>query len=337
MRQTYLKLWLAIGSIFTIQACDKNPHKVDVSDIDEEVKFFRYEEPFFNLTQEKASSQIAELYKEHPEMSEFVVERMFRAKRGEQIKYERILQDVQDSFVRSVYKDVSAEFSDIKTIEDQATQGFKYVKYHFPNDTIPKFYTFLSLSDLNVFTYPGILVFCPDRYMGPDYNYAGGNTPQYIRQRMSREYAPAHIMKTYFSNKFPEESQVDGSLLSYMAYYGKQLYYLDATLPETPDHLKIEYDQDKIEWAKNNEHQLYTHLVDENLFYETDRNKIKGYIDEAPFTNAAGVPRESPPRLGHYLGWQIVRHYMKNNSVSLADLMNDKDYKTIFRKARYKP
>lgn len=337
MRQTYLKLWLAIGSIFTIQACDKNPHKVDVGDIDEEVKFFRYEEPFFNLTPGNAESQIAELYKQHPEMSEFVVERMFKAKRGERIKYDRILQDVQDSLVKSVYEDVGKTFSGLAAIEDEATQAFKHVKYHFPTDTIPKFYTFLSLSDLNVFTYSGIMVFCLDRYMGADYNYLGGNTPRYIRERMRIEYATVHMLKTYFSNKFPEESQVDGTLLSSLIYYGKQLYYLDAMLPEANDHLKIEYAEGKIQWAQENEHQLYTHLVDENLFYETDHNKIKGYIDEAPFTNAGGVPRESPPRLGHWLGWQIVRSYMQSNSVSLADLMNDKDYKSIFRKARYKP
>jgi uncharacterized protein YjaZ len=45
---------------------------------------------------------------------------------------------------------------------------------------------------------------------------------------------------------------------------------------------------------------------------------------------------ESPGMLGQYIGWQIVRAYMKNNNVSLQRMLNT-SAEAIFNNSRFKP
>jgi uncharacterized protein YjaZ len=45
---------------------------------------------------------------------------------------------------------------------------------------------------------------------------------------------------------------------------------------------------------------------------------------------------KSPGRVGQYIGWQIVRSFMKKNEVSLQKLIH-LDEEEIFKKSGYKP
>jgi hypothetical protein len=45
-------------------------------------------------------------------------------------------------------------------------------------------------------------------------------------------------------------------------------------------------------------------------------------MNDAPFTST--FSKNSPPRIGHYIGWQIVRECMLNNpEMELIDLFNE--------------
>jgi len=45
-----------------------------------------------------------------------------------------------------------------------------------------------------------------------------------------------------------------------------------------------------------------------------------GYFNEAPFTK--GLPKESPDRLGQYIGWKMVRKYVeKHDDITLEKLL----------------
>jgi hypothetical protein len=51
------------------------------------------------------------------------------------------------------------------------------------------------------------------------------------------------------------------------------------------------------------------------------------------------MPPESPGNIGSWVGWQLVRTYLKNNSnVKWTDLMKDNtDPLTFLRASKYKP
>ena len=44
----------------------------------------------------------------------------------------------------------------------------------------------------------------------------------------------------------------------------------------------------------------------------------------------------SPGKIGVWIGWQIVRSYMKHNDVSLQELLKI-DESDLFNKSKYKP
>ncbi|PJB58994.1 MAG: gliding motility lipoprotein GldB, partial [Bacteroidetes bacterium CG_4_9_14_3_um_filter_41_19] len=57
---------------------------------------------------------------------------------------------------------------------------------------------------------------------------------------------------------------------------------------------------------------------------------------EAPFTT--GFSNESAPRVGIWLGWQIVKAYHENHpEISLNELISNADTQEILQKSGYKP
>ena len=68
-----------------------------------------------------------------------------------------------------------------------------------------------------------------------------------------------------------------------------------------------------------------------------DPKLIPRFISPAPFSKFyLEIDNESPGRVGAWIGWQIVRSYMKNNEVSLPQLLHT-SAKEIFEKSKYKP
>ena len=60
------------------------------------------------------------------------------------------------------------------------------------------------------------------------------------------------------------------------------------------------------------------------------------FTTDGPFTTA--FSKEAPPRIGYWIGRQIIKQYVKNNPfVSLQQLMDEKDAQKILMKAKYKP
>jgi uncharacterized protein YjaZ len=81
---------------------------------------------------------------------------------------------------------------------------------------------------------------------------------------------------------------------------------------------------------------MWTYLAEHKMLFTTDRMSIKRFIDDGPYT--ATFSEESPARTGVWLGWQIVRSYMKKNKeMKLSDLMSNTDYQSILNQSGYQP
>ena len=73
------------------------------------------------------------------------------------------------------------------------------------------------------------------------------------------------------------------------------------------------------------------------MLYSTDSKLANRFINPAPFSKFyLEIDNESPGRVGAWIGWQIVRSYMKNNEVSLKQLLV-MDATEIFNNSKYKP
>jgi uncharacterized protein YjaZ len=126
-------------------------------------------------------------------------------------------------------------------------------------------------------------------------------------------------------------------LLSQIVHEGKIMYALDAMLPKVDDTIKIRYTKKQLQWCKENEFNMWAYIIKEKILYSTDQSNIAKLIDDGPFT-AYFNHDFSPARTGYWLGWQIVRTYMKNNpEVTLPQLMAEKSADKILKESGYKP
>ncbi len=92
-----------------------------------------------------------------------------------------------------------------------------------------------------------------------------------------------------------------------------------------------------MEWCKDNEFNMWAYIIREKMLYSTDQNNIDKFMKDGPFTSYFNHDL-SPARTGFWLGWQIVRAYMKNNpDVTLSQLLAEKSADKIFKESGYKP
>jgi uncharacterized protein YjaZ len=126
------------------------------------------------------------------------------------------------------------------------------------------------------------------------------------------------------------------SLLDNMIYQGKLMYFVDALLPGQQDSLKIGYTAKQLEWCKMNEAQMWSSLIENKMLYSNKRMDMVRYINPAPTTS--GFPLDSPGRTGVWIGWQIVRQYMKKHpKTRLEELMRNNDFQKILNDSKYFP
>ena len=146
---------------------------------------------------------------------------------------------------------------------------------------------------------------------------------------------PMDVAKS-ISEKYLQEKN-SRQFLDIILAEGKKLYMIDCYLPEVIDSQKIGYTQNELDWIRMNEPQIWKYFIENKLLYSTDTELYKRFVEDAPFSKFyIDIDKDSPGRVGVWLGWQIVRSYMNNNSVTLQQLLQT-DGEEIFKKSKYKP
>lgn len=253
--------------------------------------------------------------------------------------------------LKTLYKDkaytdltheVDSVFTDLKPIEADLTETFKYIKYYYPNAKVPRFIAFVSGFAVQTPVGDNYFGIGLDMFLGKNskfYRAIVQSVPLYLSRRFTPNNIVPRVAETYaFEELFPEQDN-DRTLLAKMIYKGKLLYFLDEVLPEnTPDSIKIGYTDKQLAWCKNFESNIWAYFLENDLLYQTDYQKIQVLLSEGPFTPGIGEKNESAPKLAVFSGWQIVRKYMKENpKVTLQQLMAEQDAQKILSASKYKP
>jgi hypothetical protein len=246
---------------------------------------------------------------------------------------------VTDPDINAVYKKSEQVYTsqEIKKLEDEFTQSFKYFKLHFPKTEMPqKCVSFISGWNYNITTMDSCLGLSLDMYLGKDNEYYQMlQLPRYKSRTMSKEYLVCDAMRGWIIHCF-DKNETQSNLINHMIFYGKIYYALDAVLPFTEDSIKIGYTTAQMEYCKQYRKNLWAHFSEKDRLFKNDLKELAPYVSEGPFTSAIG--KQCPPRIAMYIGWQIVRSYMdKNPDITLQQLMDEKDAIKILNKSKYKP
>lgn len=234
--------------------------------------------------------------------------------------------------------DVDSVYPDLKDVEKQLTDAFKYYKYYFPQGKVPQVVSYIADFQLGASTVNNTLAIELDLYMGQGYRFYQSknvNFPTFIQRKLNKDHITSTALKAFAQQLF-ELDETDKTLLHRMIYQGKLLYFMDRVLPDSPDSVKIGYSQKQLEWCNTYKADVWTEFLGQGLLYSTDELKYAKYLNDAPFTS--GLNNDSAPMLGVWLGWQIVRKYMDENpDVTLAQLMSEADSQKILKESKYKP
>jgi len=342
-KQKYLFFYSLTVFCLIIISCRSNRRNPDISGVKvNKVNIIRFERELFNSDTAHWAAAMGNLYKKYPDIMEVFTEQVMRFGPPDKPKALTGLKNYTGNrYIREVYNDCQKIYPDMKTEENAITEAFRHIKYYYPKDTLPHVYTVLSnFSTPTVFTYENGLGISLDMYLGVNYRIYDSipDYPDYLKKRFTREFILPDVVKTVFEKKYDYDKMTDQTMLSQAIFLGKQLYFLDMVTPNMPDTLKIGYSKDQMKWCVDNAGLIWNHVVTHEILYNTKGARNDKYLKDAPFTNDEDVPRESSPRLGEWVGWQIVRQYMDNNpDVTPQQLFEDKDYKKILALSKYKP
>jgi gliding motility-associated lipoprotein GldB len=332
IRLKYLILFLMPLALFF--ACKEDKIRVDVSQIQVDVNLQRIEKELFN--EELTHSKHFDLYNRFGEFYKRYVENIILAGPAEDsLTLNAIRMFTSDKEIKEVYQEVNKQFADITPLKNDLTEAFKHYRYFFPDKLIPQVVTFVSGFNYAVAATDSVLGIGLDMYLGNDYKfYQMIGFPQYKADQMTKDYIASDAVKSWIATEF-DFDPIDKDLLDQMIHHGKLMYILDIMLPDVPDTIKLGYSKDQLDWCKANEVNVWAHLVDNQMLFTTHTKEIMKYMNEGPFT--PGLPRESPSRIGYWVGWQIVKAYMnKQNNLDLYSLM-DTEAQKILKESKYKP
>lgn len=325
----------AIVILLLISACSERSGKAfyeaDITDVHiDSLIINRYEKFLFRVNPDLLAETIESYKDEYP---------VFLGGIKNETSIGRLHDFITDPFVVELYTDTYDKYKDFDTIGSMLHEAFRYYRHHFPERNIPEIHTYVSGVDYlsPVKYYDDHLVIGLDSYLGAGHSaYDELGIPRYISRWMRSERVVADVMLAMADARLVELAPPAETLLDYMILHGKRQYFLDCMLPGLHDSIKIAYTNEHLKWIDNSEAYVWIYKLDNNLLYSKDPRTISGFINKAPFTSVFG--NHSAPRTGVWMGWQIVREYMRRHpDLSLEELLTMDDSGAILAGARYRP
>lgn len=249
---------------------------------------------------------------------------------------------LQDPYFVELYKYVDQQYGDMTSVKDEIHQALAYYRYYFPEAKIPKFYTVVSGIDPDSYTKlveghevngQMVLFLHLDWYLGKDNKYYGG-IPQYIRYQCDKKFLAIDCFRNVLVwEQLPTKEPI--TLLDNMIDAGKVLYFTEMLFPDRPITDVFAYTEEQLQWAEQHHGDVWNYLIENDLVYSKDGTLAQHLIDVAPETKPF---KDSPGRMGAFIGWKIVCNFMENNpEISVQEMMKLTDLNELLKKSGYKP
>lgn len=320
----------------------RHAERIDVSHIDVDVHIERFDQALDSLTPANIIEKNEEWLRRYGFFYADYMQYMLEAGNPlDSVQLASVLASVIatadfEALKTSVYE----TFPDMAAQEAGLTDAFRHLKYYFPGIGVPRIIAFFSGFAVQTPVGKDYIGVGLDMFLGADskfYPALRGSIPQYLSRRFTPENMVPRVVESYVREDLYPQDALDVSLLQHMVYQGKVMYVMDKVMPNVADSLKIGYTTEQWEWANHFERDIWAWLLQENLLYEADYNRIQKYLGEAPFTPELGEQNDSAPKLGVFIGWKIVRAYMERNpDISLPGLLEINDAQKILDGSRYR-
>lgn len=338
-------LLLAVG----LFSCKQENEAPDVSGIKTDVTVRRFDRDFFSMDTTQLQSSLQSLEQKYPAFLPLYF-KFFAPVRDiaqqQNLPFgEALLQYLR--FIRPLYQDVAKKYPDTRAIEPGLEDNLRYVKHYFPAFRTPAVLT--SVESLNpenpdeiygTTYYQDTLVISLQMFMGKDYPaYDPSRYPDYLRRRFEPSFIVPNSIRAIAGEIYRDTSQT-ASLVEQMIEKGKQWWLMKKFLPNTPDSLITGYNARQMEWAKQEEGNVWGYINQNESLFSVEQAAIQSYIGEAPFTQTlphGNSGEGAPGNIGPWIGWRIIDNFEERNKKLSVEQILRTPAKKIFEGAKYKP
>ena len=309
-----------------VTSCGGGKLDVDASDVKVNIEYENMRESLYDAKGQKLIKLHKRYLNEMPDIYNYFLGACmeFPENYSDSLYISSMSQFQNDKDIRQFEKEIDKKFPDLQPIEEKLTDGFRHLKYHFPDMKMPKYIVFMN-------TLFRSSVWCTENEIGIGLgNYLGEKSKTvsklnpgvfygWIKKAMNRDFLERDVAENWIRTHIVEETQ--GNLIDQMIREGKVMYFTKAAFPEMEDHLILRYTEKQWKWAEKNEGAFWKYLVDQQMLFSNEEINVMNMLNPGPKT--PGLPIEgSPDRLGQYLGYKIVLDYMESSETSVKDLIN---------------
>lgn len=331
--------WLAIILFCFLAACNNGETIPDISHIKITTEIKRFDRDLFSSDTNHIVASLDTLQKKYPHFLNDFLYSILALPANADSAAAKIKLFIRD--YSAINDSVQKAFTDFDKQEADIKHGLQLVKYFFPTYKLPEhIITFTGPLEgyASVLTTDGMAIGL-QLYLSKDFSiyhtsYLNEVYPEYQSRRFDAAYIPVNCMKNIISDLYPEQ-QMGLPLVFQMIEAGKRLYLLDKFLPGTADTLKTGYTATQLQGCFDHEEFIWSFFVKNGLLFSTDPSAIRDYMNDGPKTEVLG--ESSPGFIGQFIGWQIVKKWMKENTDKTLQQLIDIPPAQIYEQAKYKP
>lgn len=327
-----------IITLLVFQSCTQNDLKKNVSHIPISIEILPHHTDIYALSKNYSEQAADSIYKKYGTFAESYNTRILQLPPHTDTAYKNAFSTLfAEKWVQDLYKKINEEFPDNSYLVSQLTPALQYYAYYFPEKEIPRFASFMGLVQFSVVIDSNLIAIGLDKYLGTDYDmYKAMEMSTFVRRTLYKEKIAADVMRAIAESEFSHEF-TEHYLLAHIIQHGRYMYFVKCMLPETPDSVIWGYTDRQLTFCKKSEKEFWRYFVStENTLFSSDFMTIKRFIDDGPFTPV--FTKESPAKIGQWIGYRIVESYMKHNpETTLFELFAIESAQEIMSKSKYNP
>jgi len=325
--------YFVIAAVLVSTGCSEDQVSTDISAIPSEVQFLNLHNDLRMSTAQPPEMRHQQLYQTYGAFWNEYTEAILQIGEGQD---PQTLHEL-DRFLSYPDTEASSEAIEqvhgayFETYSRAIDDAFRRYRFYFPEETLPTVVYYNGGFNFGVYPTETHLGIGLEFFLGADHSITQQLDPQlfpnYIQKRMEPNFLVSDAVRGWLLVHYQDRFYQEKDLLTTCMYWGKMMYILDVMLPDETDPNKMGYSEEEQAWCLANERNLWIEFSQQPILYETRRFEINRWTADAPFTRAAKLPQNTPPRVGVWLAWRIVRDYMeKNPDTTLDQLLNESDY-----------
>jgi len=325
------------GIALLLCGCKNNSFDVDISGVDLNIELERFDRDLFEMDQDTMDLAIGTLYQQYGDFFDVYNVHVISIGQASSRRYSSYLSMfINDPTNREVYEYTDQIYTNTTELEAELSKGFKHYLYHYPDSLAPRVVAYVSRFNEGLFTVGSFVGVGLDQYLGSDCDYYRQiGTPLYLVRKKEPARVHVDVMYAWATQLYPYNDSLD-NVLSRMIYHGQLAWFVSAMYPDLEEPLNMGFTDDQMKWCRNNEKQMWTHLVEEKLLFSSDPMNIRKLVEDAPYTSF--FTTESPGRAAVWQGWQIINAFAERNpNLSVGQVMLHRNYQELLRLSKYNP